>query len=184
MDKVIYDSLFASVLTGRSFGTTVTAASDGVLTVDATAGFTYEKVLEVIQNFIDNEVGNDMNTQMVMGIGGEEHTDLKGEIEFNSTDYERNFEVKNGRLSMVEGMNVLLFGTNSSLPIIDVATTTASCFAMAQGAVCLGLVKDLTIKVQERTDKVMTSQVQVLGTFGAVRTEGKLVQKVTTTRAA
>ena len=184
MDAVIYGALFASVSTGKAMDTTVTAADDGVLTVDATAGLTYDKILEVIQNFIDNEVGNDLDTPVILGIGGEEHASLKTEIELNSNDYDKNFEVKNGRLSTVEGMNVLLFGTNATLPIIDVTDTTASCFAAAQGAVCLGLAQDMQIKVQERPDLIQTMQVQVNGRFGAVRTEGKLVQKITTTRAA
>jgi len=55
-DRVIYDAAFANVLTGRDFETSVTAATDGVLTVDATAGLTYEKLLEIKQNFMDNDV--------------------------------------------------------------------------------------------------------------------------------
>ena len=81
-------------------------------------------------------------------------------------------------------MSVILFGKNSSLPIIDVTDTTADCFAAAKGAICLGLAQEMQVKVQERTDLIQTMQVQVNGRFGAVRTEGKLVQKVQTTRAA
>jgi hypothetical protein len=36
-DRVAYEAAFADVLTGRDFGTTVTAATDGVVTVDATS---------------------------------------------------------------------------------------------------------------------------------------------------
>ena len=108
MDDIIYTAMFASVYTGKDFGTTVTAAADGVLTVDATGGFTYAKLLEIIQNFIDNEVGNELDVPIILGIGGEEHTDLKTEIELNSNDYDKNFEVKNGRLSTVEGMSLSL----------------------------------------------------------------------------
>jgi len=184
MDDVIYTAMNATVLTGQAMGTSVTAADDGVITVDATAGFTYEKIVEILQNFIDNEVGNELDTPIVLGIGGEEHTDLKTEIELNSNDYSKNFEVKNGRLSMIEGMNVILFGANSSLPIIDVTDTTASCFAAAKGAICMGLAQDMQIKVQDRPDLIQTTQVQINGRYGAVRTEGKLVQMISTTRAA
>ena len=67
-DRVIYDALFASVLTGRNFGTTVSAATEGQLTVDATAGFTYEKLLEIRANFIDSEVGNQGQTPIAIGV--------------------------------------------------------------------------------------------------------------------
>jgi hypothetical protein len=55
---VIYDDAFRVRLHGRNFGTTVTAAADGVTTVDATGGFTYEKLLVIRANFIDGGVGN------------------------------------------------------------------------------------------------------------------------------
>jgi hypothetical protein len=61
-DRVIQDAAFANILTGRDFETTVTAANDGVLTVDATAGLTYEKLLEIGQNFIDNDVDYEMGS--------------------------------------------------------------------------------------------------------------------------
>jgi len=41
--------------------------------------------------------------------------------------------------------------------------------------------KQFEITVQERTDLIQTKQVQGNWTLGAVRTEGVLVQKVTTT---
>jgi hypothetical protein len=43
-DKVVVAAMFADVKTGEDFENTVTAANDGVLTVDATAGLTYEKI--------------------------------------------------------------------------------------------------------------------------------------------
>ena len=73
-DRVAYDAAFADVLTGREFGTTVTAANDGVATVDASAGLTYEKLLEIKQNFMDNDVGVDQNESIYMTITGKEHT--------------------------------------------------------------------------------------------------------------
>ena len=52
---------------------------------------------------------------------------------------------------------------------------------MSTRGLAYAMPKQFEIKVQERTDLIQTSQVQVNWTLGAVRTEGVLVQKVTTT---
>lgn len=97
-DRVVCDAMFADVKTGREFDTTVTFANDGGLTVDATSGWTYEKFLEIHQNFIDNEVGNDIPVKLVAGISGDEHTDLMSEAELISGDYSRQFVVDDGTI--------------------------------------------------------------------------------------
>jgi len=58
-DRVAYGAMFADVLTGEDFDTTVTFAGEGGLTLDATSGLTYEKLLEGIGNFIDSDVDID-----------------------------------------------------------------------------------------------------------------------------
>lgn len=183
-DKIIYDALFASIKTGRNFGTTVTAATDGVVTVDATGGVTYEKLLELSENFIDNEVsaGDGVTPNIILGISGQEHTKLMGEMELISGDYSKQFAIDAGRISTALGMKVMLFGDNSSLPIIDVTGGTADCFAMAIGGVAVGINKNMEIDIKDRPDLSKTKQVQIGMYLGAVRTEGKLVQKFQTTR--
>ena len=180
-DRIVYEALFSSVLTGRDFDTTVTAANDGVLTVDATAGLTYEKLLEICQNYIDNEVGNDVPTRKVLAISGDEHTALMQESELTSGDYSRQFVVDKGEITSAVGLDVIRFGANVNSPILSVSSGTRNCAAMAQDGVCVGISKDVGIKIQERPDYVDVKQVVVEFVLGAVRTEGILVQKVQTT---
>ena len=180
MDRVIIDATDADVKTGRDFDTTVTFASESS-TVDATAGLTYEKLLEIMQNFIDSEVGNDLDEDFVLTITGKEHTALMQETELTSGDFSRDFNVDKGSIVRAAGFGLIRYGGSVTNPILPVSGGTRDCFAMSSRAVCVGISKELQINIQDRPDKVETTQVQVIGEFGAVRTEGALIQKVQTT---
>jgi hypothetical protein len=73
-DRIGIEAALATVYTGEDMDTSVTFATDGGQTVTATAGLTYEKLLEVMQNFIDADVGNDMVESFVFCISGDEHS--------------------------------------------------------------------------------------------------------------
>lgn len=178
-DRVIQDAAFADVLTGRDFETSVTFANDGGLTVDATAGLTYEKLLEIVQNFIDNDVDYDMGS--MLQITGDEHTSLMGEIELISGDYTRDFNVEDGRIKKALGMDLVHFAAGVSDPIIPVASAERALIAATKGAFCVGVSKDISLSIKERDDYIETTQVQAILEIGAVRTEGALVQKVRVT---
>lgn len=180
-DRVVYDAAFADVLTGRDFETTVTAATDGVLTVDATAGLTYEKMLEINQNFMDNDVGTDENEKLFLTITGDEHTDLMGEVELISGDYNRDFVVEKGRIQQALGMVLIPFAASVPTPIIPTVSSQRQLLAASSRGICVGVSKEMSIKIEDRSDYIETHQVQVVMEIGAVRTEGALVQKVTVT---
>lgn len=183
-DRVVVAAMFADVKTGEDFENTVTAANDGVLTVDATAGLTYEKLLEIHQNFIDNEVGNDMDVNLCMGITGDEHTDLMSELELTSGDYSREYVVDKGTIQMATGIKLIKFaasGAGGADPILPVTAGVRSSFVMAEGAICVAMARQWEMKVEQRPDLYDTYQVKITGVLGAVRTEGKLIQKVNTT---
>lgn len=180
-DRVAYEAAFANVLTGRDFDTTVTFASDGGNTVTATAGLTYDKLLEIRQNFYDEDVGIDDNEQIFLTITGKEHTALMGEEELISGDFSRDFVVENGRIAKALGMNLVMFAGGVTSPILTVSGGTRSLLAASSRGICLGVSKEMSIKIEDRPDYIETKQVQVVMEVGAVRTEGALVQKVTTT---
>lgn len=178
-DRVIQDCAFADIQTGRDFETTVTAATDGVLTVDATAGLTYEKLLEISQNFMNNDV--DYEAGSFLEITGAEHTDLMGETELTSGDFTRNFVVESGRIKRALGMDLVQFAASVASPIIPVVSSERALIAAAKGGFCVGVSKEMSISIKERDDYIETTQVQVVMEIGAVRTEGALVQKVRVT---
>jgi len=183
-DKVVIDAMFADVQTGQEFGTTVTFADDGGLTIDATAGFTYEKLLEMSRKFVNNEVGNEMEEDFILGITGDEQEDLMAEAELTSGDFTRQFAVEKGKLVRATEFGLVKYGASVSNPLLDVNSGTRDCFAMAtnvQPAMCMGIAKDIAIRIDERPDLNYTKQVYADVIIGAVRTEGKLIQKVQTT---
>lgn len=181
-DRIVVEAMFAAVLTGRAMGTSVTFANDDGDTINATAGLTYEKLLEANRLFVDDEVGNDMPERMVLGLSGDEHEDLMLETELTSGDFSRNYAIdKGGNLERALGYEVVKFGGAATNPILAVSGGTRDCFAMSTRAMCVGISKDMGVKIQERPDLHETVQVEVVFELGAVRTEGKLIKKVQTT---
>ena len=180
-DRTIYDAAFASVLTGRDFETTVTAATDGVTTVDATGGLTYEKLLEIGENFMNEDVGVESDESIYLTITGAEHTALMKEVELTSSDYNRQYNVEKGKMIEATGIKLIPFAASVPSPIIPVAGGERKLLAASSRGLCLGISKDMSIKIQERNDLIETTQVQVVFEIGAVRTEGVLVQQVDVT---
>lgn len=183
-DRVVYDAMFADVLTGQEFATTVSFATDGGLTIDMTSGVTYEKLREAARKFTNNEVGNEMEENFIMGITGDEEEDLFGESELTSGDFSRQYAVDKGRMVFASGFQIIKYGASVANPILGVTSGTRNCFAMttkAQPAMCVGLAKDVEIRITERPDLNYSRQVYADLIMGAVRTEGVLVQKWQTT---
>jgi hypothetical protein len=180
-DRVGIEAAFADVKTGREFGTDVTFANDGGLTIDATSGLVYEKFLEMQRKFHNNEVGTEMPENFIFLCTGDEEEDMFKETELISGDFSRRFVVDQGEISKVLKFNVLVYGASVNNPMISVTSTTRDCIAMSSRAMCYGMAVDMKLKVQDRTDLYETVQVQVIVELGAVRTEGVLMQKVQTT---
>lgn len=181
-DRVVIEAMFADVRTGREFEDTLTYANDsGYTAINATAGLTYDKLLEIGQNFTDNEVGNDLPETFVLGLSGKEHTSLMQETELISGDFTKSLVVDGGEIQKAAGFHIVKYGASVNNPMLPVASAERSCFAMSTRAMCVGISKEFTIKIQERSDYVETTQVQIIGQIGAVRTEGKLIQRIRTT---
>lgn len=183
-DRLVVEAMFADVWTGRDFETQVTAANDGVKTVNATSGLTYEKLLEIQQNWIDADVGTDMPVKKVLGISGEEHTALMQESELTSGDYSRQYVIDNGEIQKAVGLEIVKFAGGARNPILPVdSNNVRSCFAATTEGIAVG-VSVVKLDIKERDDYYETTQVQAILEMGAVRTEGVQVQKVTTTHSA
>lgn len=179
-DRVCIECAFAAVLTGRDMTTSTTAASDGVITVDATAGLTYEKLIEIRRRFHNNEVGNDMQERFVFLCSADEEAALMQETVLINSLYTQQFVVDKGELTRAVGFDVIKYGSSVTNPLFA-ATGTRNCIAASERGIVVGMSLDLSLKVQERSDYVETTQVQAIIQLGAVRTEGVLVQQVNTT---
>lgn len=179
-DRVIYDALFASVNTGVNFGTSVSYSTDGVTSVDVTAGFTYEKLLEIRQNFIDAEVGNQGQTPIAIGITGDEHTDLMSEVELTSGDYTSQYVISKGIITNAMGMDLIAFGAGSNVtdPILETVSGERISFALSSKGVAYGVSLERKVEVKDYPTKVETQIINVIKELGAVRTAGVRVQRL------
>ena len=179
-DRVIYDAMFATVYTGRSFGTSVSYSSDGVTSVDVTSAFTYEKLLEIRANFIDAEVGNQGAVPIVIGISGDEHTDLMSEVELTSGDYTSQYVISKGIITNALGMDLIAFGAGSSItdPILETVAAERISFALSQRGVALGISLERKVEVKDYPTKIETTIINVIKELGAVRTAGVRIQRL------
>lgn len=187
IDRIAIAAAVGSVLTGApdTAPTSTTAANDGVLTVDATAGLTYEKVLEITENFINNELEESDIEGSVLCISGSENTDLMSEIEFISNDYINEKPVKGMpasagiyRINRFAGSK--LGGIQVTNPILPEGTTTRQCVVLAPESIVMTYEVAL-LNVKDNPNKVNSVDITIDLWINAMRTEGVRVQIVTTT---
>lgn len=184
-DRLCVEAMFSNVKTGRDFENEITAEQDGVITVDATSGLTYDKLLEVKQNFIDADVGNDMPEKFFMGISGDEHTDLMSEVKLTSGDYSRQYVVDKGEIQNALGFDLIKYAGKTKKPMLAVDNSNIrSCFAASTRGIVVGISLTPKLSIDKRNDYIETNQVQMVVEMGAVRTEGCLIQKIKTTATA
>ena len=181
-DRVTIETAFATVYTGQEFATAVTAANDGVLTVDATSGLTFDKIAEIKQKFANNEVGTEIPENIYLLFSGDEQTDIIKETKFTSSEYTKQTVVDKGKVTEVMGIETILFGASVKNPILPLnASSKRRCVAMSDRAIQVGMQREVSVKIQPRNELYNTEQIVVTGVWGAVRTEGVLVMEVTTT---
>jgi len=118
---------------------------------------------------------------LVMGISGDEHTDLMSESELTSGDFSRQYAIDKGKMVEAAGIRLIPFAGSARNPILDVNSGTRDCPCMTGRAMCVGMSKEVGLSIEKRPDLVETYQVLAVFELGAVRTEGKLIQKVQTT---
>lgn len=183
-DAIAVEAAFATVKTGKTFGTDVTFTNDGGFTINATAGLTYEKLLEAEQNYINADVGTDQPEESYIAISGKETTALKQEVELTSGDFTRYRPIDGKQGWEANGFEVVNFAgspTAPLVPILPVSGTTRDCMIATKRGICIGISAELSIEIDKRTDLNNNKQVLARMMMGGVRTEGKHIQKLQTT---
>lgn len=187
-DKIIITNALGAVLTGApdAAATSTSASSDGVRTVDATAGLTYAKINEITENFLNQDITRQELTGAIIAISGTEHTALMSEDEFISNDYIDGRPVGAGGLQNAGIYNIEVFGgsktggTTYTNPILAESGTTRNCAVLAPKSVALTV--DIPVfEVQKSPTKVDSNEVHIVMEIGAMRTQGSRVQQLNTT---
>jgi hypothetical protein len=191
-DRLCLEAAVSTVLTGKNIDTSVSFATDGGITIAAGGtGLTYDKLVTAAENFLDAEVGTETEETFYMCITGQQHSDLMKEQELTSRDYTggpsrdgRDYWIDQGRIKRAAGFNIIVFGAGANIanPMIPITSTTRDCIAFATGpmgsGICVGINKDVSLRVDNRPDLNNAKQIQATLFASAIRTEGVRVQKV------
>lgn len=180
-DRTVIESALADVRTGETGAGTVTFTGGGGLTVTATGGIDETDLLAMHQNFIDAEIGIDSGRRIAFPITGDEHTALLGRTAITSGDFSRQYVLEQGELVRAIGIDLIKFGAAVANPMLSVSGGVRTSFALAEGGIAVGMAREMDLTVKDRADKYNVTQLQITARMGAVRTEEKRVQKVTTT---
>lgn len=188
VDRIAVAAAVGAVLTGQPdvAPTSTSASADGVLTVTATAGFVYATVQTITQNFINNEVDMANFTAATICLTGKENTDLMGEDEFISSLYISGKPVEAGVMEKAGAYRVTMFagstngGVTVANPILPEGASTRSCVVLCPESIAMAMeLADLSVKPSPT--KVNSYEITIDFWINAMRTEGVLVQIVTTT---
>lgn len=188
IDRIALAAAVGSVLTGGpdTAPTTTSAATDGVITLDGTGGFTFEIVQAITQTFINSELQYDDFRGSTICVTGQENTDLMGEVEFINSLYIKSSIEQAGVIQTAGTYNVAVFAGSSTgggtivQPYLPEGTTTRSCVALAPMSIAMAMeIGDMS--VDKSASKVNSMDVTIDLWINAMRTEGVKVIIITTT---
>lgn len=189
VDRIAVEAAIGTVTVGApdAAGSAISAATDGVTTVNGTStGVTYEKIEELTENFINNDVFEIAQRGTTLCLTGMENTDIMSEIEFISSDYINGRPVETGTRDKVGMYKIALFagsktgGITVTNPVLKEASTTRTCVALAPESIVMSMKVDV-MGVEKSPNKVNSFDLTVDLWINAMRTEGPRVQLLTTT---
>lgn len=188
IDRIALAAAVGPVLIGGpdTAPSSITAAQDGVITIDGTGGFTFEIVQAITQNYINSELQYDDFKGASICVTGQENTDLMGEVEFINSQYIKSSIEQAGVIQNAGTYNVAVFAGSSTgggvitQPYLPEGSTTRSCVALAPMSIAMAMeVGDLS--VEKSATKVNSLDVTIDLWINAMRIEGVKVIIITTT---
>lgn len=189
IDRVIAAAAVGTVTVGDpgATGTAISAATDGVLTVDASAGLTYAKIQEITQNFVNNNIPYSEFMGSQICVTGKENKTLMGLTEFTNNDYISNRPVDKGVMDRLGTYGVQLFagsvsgGSTVVNPILVEGVTYRSCLVLAPKSIALSMEIGRLDVVEAKETYVDSYLITVDLWINAMRIEGSKVQELKTT---
>lgn len=189
MDKVAVDAAVGQVQVGNlEDGTnSVSAAADGVITVDGKSGLNYATITSTTENFINN----DLSIMDFMGsticVTGKEHTALMSDDKFINNDYINGSIVDAGHISKAGMYKLGLFagsktgGIQVAKPILPEVTnkTVRLCPVLTPRSIAMSA-KVAKWETKPSEEGVNSVEMTVDYWVNAMRVEGKRVQIIET----
>ena len=164
----------ASASTGVA-GATSTAlpSTQKTATSDQSDGLTIAKLLSAKYILDNNDIDPSLKRYLVCG--PKQIQDLLGTTEITSSDYNVVKALATGQVNSYLGFEFIM---STRLNKDSTYTTDRLVFAYTEDAIKLGIGKDITAKISERSDKSYSTQVYYAMSLGAVRMEEKKVVQI------
>ena len=172
MDDVIISAALGTAFTGET-GSTSTSNANTI--AHGSAGLTIAKLRTAKQTLDLNSVDPSIPRYII--VGPKQITDLLGTTEVTSSDFNTVKALANGEINSFLGFNFIVSNR------LSLSGTTRSCIAYAQDGIALAVGKDVTARIDERSDKSYATQVYYCSTFGATRMEEDKVVEVQATES-
>jgi hypothetical protein len=188
IDRVAVAASVGPVLVGGpdTAPSSVTAANDGVITIDGSGGFVYEIVQAITQTFINNDLQYDDFKGSTLCITGTENTDLMGEDQFINQDYIKSAVEMAGVIQNAGTYQVAVFAGSSTgggtitQPVLPEGSTTRSCVCLAPNSISMAM-EIGSMDVAKSSEKVNSMDITIDLWINAMRNEGARVVIITTT---
>jgi hypothetical protein len=188
IDRVAVEAAVGDVLVGAPDTTpsSVTAANDGVSTVDGSAGVTYSVIQQVTENFINNDVEMTDYMGSCIAYTGSENTDLMNEDKFINSDYISGRPVDEGYQKQVGMYKTIMYagsvtgGITVTSPVLPEGATLRKNVVLAPNSIAMSM-KIGRVEVERSNRKVNSFDITIDLWINAMRTEGVLVQIITST---
>ena len=173
MDDVIIAAALGTASTGEtgSGSATLDATNNMVGSASSNDGLTIAKLLEAKRKLDLNDV--DPSIPRYIAVGPKQIEDLLGTTQVTSSDFNTVKALAQGDVNSFLGFEFIM--TNR----LDVdSNDIRSCFAWAEDGLTLGIGKDVSARIDERSDKGYATQVYYCMDIGAVRMEESKVVKI------
>ena len=172
MDDVIISAATGTASTGEtgSGSASLDATTNTVGSSSSNDGLTIDKLIEAKRKLDLQDV--DPSIPRYIAVGPQQIDDLLGTTQVTSSDFNTVKALVQGDIDTFMGFKFIM--TNR---LAVSATDVRTCFAWAEDGLALGIGKDISARIDERSDKGYATQVYYCMDIGATRMEeNKVVQ--------
>ena len=170
MDDVIITAALGTANTGVAGGTPVALPAGNIVAAGG-AGMTIAKLASAKQILDAGDVDPSIKRHIV--VSPTEISDLLNSTTVTSSDFNTVKALVQGEIDSFMG-----FKFHVSNRLVDNAAGNTQCIAFAEDGILLGVGKDVTARIDERSDKSYATQVYYCQTIGATRMEEAKVVSV------
>jgi hypothetical protein len=152
-------------------------------TVDATAGLTFAKLLEVRRLLRSKGVGLFKDEQIYLAISEIEESQILSELKFTSKDFSlAEYNTKRSEMERALGMTIITLPSapDNDTGILQISGGVRKCFAFSSKALQIGVRRDLKFEIDRLQSKVDTTQIKAFYDIGGLRSEDAKVVAVNT----